>query len=220
MKSLDFLASNESIISWDDVQLLDFDLCFPISSPPDEMLGIPRDFLAPEVAVGQPASPASDVWALGCSIFRMRSGNSPFASLDSWTPRDAAAIIAGAMGDLPASWGEVMFDEEGNPTRDAKKGTPYYEVEEKRSLRELVDAIYDRPENGAVVTGATRRERKVWNKQDNIPYPSWAENVAWKPKATKVDNIFLYGYDEESDELLALMPKIPAAEADLLYDLL
>lgn len=112
-------------------------------------------FLAPEVAVGQPASPASDVWALGCSLFRLRSGYSPFSSLDVWTPRDTATIIASTLGDLPAEWGDVLFDYEGQPTRDPEKGAPFRELEEKRSLRGLVDEIFDQPEGGVVMTGWT-----------------------------------------------------------------
>jgi hypothetical protein len=44
--------------------------------------------------------------------------------------------------------------------------------------------------------------------------------MAWKPRATKIDDVFLHGYNEETDEFSALMPKITATEADLLYGLL
>ena len=54
----------------------------PSASPPKEMLGTPEGFLAPEVAVGKPASPASDVWALACAVLHLRSGSSPFATLE------------------------------------------------------------------------------------------------------------------------------------------
>jgi serine/threonine protein kinase len=42
----------------------------------------------------------------------------------------------------------------------------------------------------------------------------------WKPTATKIDNIYLYGYDDETAELLEVMPKISKNEAFLLYDLM
>lgn len=51
MKSIDFLSSPENIIK-PDIKLVDFDQCFPISSPPQKMIGTPLEFLAPEVAVG------------------------------------------------------------------------------------------------------------------------------------------------------------------------
>jgi serine/threonine-protein kinase SRPK3 len=58
VRSLDFLSSKESIIS-KDVGLIDFDQSFPVLSPPENMLGTPIEFLAPEVAVGLNPSPAS-----------------------------------------------------------------------------------------------------------------------------------------------------------------
>lgn len=46
--------------------------------------------------------------------------------------------------------------------------------------------------------------------------------MAWKPKATKVENVYLHGYDDGTDdgtdELLEAMPKISETEAALLYD--
>jgi serine/threonine-protein kinase SRPK3 len=78
VKSLDFLSSKESAIS-KDVRLIDFDQSFLISSLPKQMLGTPVEFLAPEVAVGLNPSPSSNIWALGCSIFRIRSGEGPFS---------------------------------------------------------------------------------------------------------------------------------------------
>ncbi|KAF1738767.1 Serine/threonine-protein kinase spk-1 [Beauveria bassiana] len=44
-----------------NVKLVDFDQCFPTSSPPQKMLGTPYEFLAPEVAAGLEPSPASEV---------------------------------------------------------------------------------------------------------------------------------------------------------------
>lgn len=44
--------------------------------------------------------------------------------------------------------------------------------------------------------------------------------MVWKPKAVKIDNVFLHGYDDGTDELLEEMPKISGHEAKLLYDLL
>jgi len=129
-------------------------------------------------------------WATSSTAAIGSSGYSPFSSLDVWTPRDTATIIASTLGDLPAEWGDVLFDYEGQPTRDPEKGAPFRELEEKRSLRGLVDAIYDQPEGGVVMTG-------------------------WK-----IDDVFLLGYNEETDDFLALMPKITATEADLLYGLL
>jgi eukaryotic-like serine/threonine-protein kinase len=40
------------------------------------------DYLAPEVIRGEPASPASDVYALGCVVHACLAGRPPFAGLD------------------------------------------------------------------------------------------------------------------------------------------
>lgn len=71
VKSLDFLSSEQDIIS-NDICLIDFDQAFLASSPPSQMLAIPTEYLALEVAVDRSASPASDIWALGCAILRLR----------------------------------------------------------------------------------------------------------------------------------------------------
>ncbi|KAK4099007.1 kinase-like protein [Parathielavia hyrcaniae] len=106
VKPLNFLASEENIIS-QEIHILDFDHSFSIIWPPKEVLGTPAEWLAPEVAVGQPASPASDVWVLGCSIYRMRSGEGPFAGIDVFSPCDVLRRIACTLGDNPASWRHV-----------------------------------------------------------------------------------------------------------------
>lgn len=44
--------------------------------------------------------------------------------------------------------------------------------------------------------------------------------MIWKPTAVRVDNVYLCGFDDETDELLEALPKIEESEAALLYDLL
>jgi hypothetical protein len=56
MKTRDFSSSTSNLIR-NDVRLIDFDQSFIVSSPPDKILSTPVEFLAPEVAVGLPASP-------------------------------------------------------------------------------------------------------------------------------------------------------------------
>lgn len=60
----------------------------------------------------------------------------------------------------------------------------------------------------------------MWREDENKPYPRCLSDTVWKPTATKIDNIYLYGYNDETDELLEVMPKISENEAALLYDLL
>ncbi len=219
VKPLNFLAAEENIIRW-DVQLLDFDQSFPISSPPEDMLGTPPEFLAPEVAVGLSASPASDVWALGCSIFRLRSGQGPFASIEVGSPADALVIIIKTFGSLPDEWQHVLFDYYGQLTQDPEKGKPLPVWKDKRSLRDLVYNIFDKPESGVVETGQVRPDHEPFEKADIVPYPPSFADMVWKPKAVKIDNVYFHGYDDGTEELIEAMPKISETEAALLYDLL
>lgn len=84
----------------------------------------------------------------------------------------------------------------------------------------MTSAIWDEPEGRVVKTGAQKPERKLWLAHEHEPFhPSWS-GMAWNPKAVKVDNIYLGGFDNEWNEHLAVLPKMPDHEATLFYDLL
>lgn len=123
VKALDFLSPTTNILT-NNVTLIDFDQSFPVSSPPEKMLGIPAPFLAPEVAVGLSASTASDVWALGCCIFRLRSGEGPFSAYEVASPADLMKIVQQTIGNMPIEWQDTLWDFDGQPTKDPEKGEP------------------------------------------------------------------------------------------------
>src|SRR5438128_779911 len=58
----------------------------------------PVEFPAPEVAVGLRASPANDIRTLGCSIFRLRSGEAPFSGYKVTSPGDLMRVIIQTLG--------------------------------------------------------------------------------------------------------------------------
>ncbi|KAG9228373.1 hypothetical protein BJ875DRAFT_500784 [Amylocarpus encephaloides] len=68
--------------------------------------------------------------------------------------------------------------------------------------------------------GKHQPEHQVWREDENKPYPQCFSDTVWKPTATKIDDTYLHGYDDETDALLEAMPKISENEAALLYDLL
>ncbi|KAK3371934.1 kinase-like domain-containing protein [Podospora didyma] len=156
------------------------------------------EFLALEVAAGFPPGPASDVWALGCCLFRLRPGTSPFQVT---SPRDLMRDIVQTLGDMPREWQQILWDEDGRPTREPGKGLPLQKWEDERPLKDLIYQIWDEPE-------------------EIVPPHVYLSDMVWRPTAVKVDNIYLGGYNIEWRSLLNAMPKIPEHEADLLFDLL
>lgn len=142
---LDFLSCTEDLLL-DEISLIDLDQAFMESKPPAKTLGTPAGYLAPEVCVGQPASPASDIWALGCTLLHLRAGSSPFPIFFVDSPVDEVRSLREYLGEFPASWGEPLFNEDGYPTTDTKTGVPAAESsEEKKSLREWISKIWDEP---------------------------------------------------------------------------
>lgn len=99
-----------------------------LSQSSDRFEGTPTH-MAPEVILGEPASPASDVWAFGVVLYRMLSGRLPFAARD-WpslflavqhaeplppgpdVPKGLARLallcLAKRASDRPSSWEPVL----------------------------------------------------------------------------------------------------------------
>uniref|UniRef100_A0A0B7KKZ2 EKC/KEOPS complex subunit BUD32 n=1 Tax=Bionectria ochroleuca TaxID=29856 RepID=A0A0B7KKZ2_BIOOC len=213
---LDFMASGEDLIR-DEVCLIDFDQAFLASKPPQKVLGTPPGFLAPEVAVGIPAGPASDVWALTSTLLHLRSGTSPFAEFAMDAPADQMVPIAQYLGPLPNSWGDPIFDKDGFPIKDGTAGVPLSDFlrPEKLSLRDAINQIFDRPPDSLHCQNPPVRPQIL--RED--PYPPCYETKFWRPGSINIDGVYLRGYNDKVDEIIKSLPKISKHEADLLYDL-
>jgi urea transport system substrate-binding protein len=79
------------------VKLLDFGLARPAHGPsdltaPGQVVGTPG-YMAPEVVYGQPVDARADLYSLGCVLYRMLTGKTPFAEdgLDTRALLHAAA---------------------------------------------------------------------------------------------------------------------------------
>lgn len=60
--------------------LIDLGEAFPELSPPSKGVGTPVSYCSPELLLESKASRASDIWALACTIFEIRSGFPLFES--------------------------------------------------------------------------------------------------------------------------------------------
>ncbi|EAW11064.1 putative protein kinase [Aspergillus clavatus NRRL 1] len=86
----------------DQVLLIDFGECYEISNPPEE-LGIPESYRAPEIVLENKPGVGCDLWALGCTLFEIRTGRKLFSSFDE-NIDDLIRSMVLLLGVLPEPW--------------------------------------------------------------------------------------------------------------------
>jgi serine/threonine protein kinase len=78
----DLKPGNIIVNSEGTAMLTDFGLAkgraYTVLTKPGQVMGT-LDYLAPELVKGSPASPATDIYALGCTIYECIAGQAPFA---------------------------------------------------------------------------------------------------------------------------------------------
>lgn len=225
---LDFCSSNINVLC-SEICIIDFDQSFTTTGPPPERPGIPAKYLAPEVAVGQPSSPTADIWALGCAIFRIRSGDDIFFDYDTNCPADALRQIVKAVGELPEEWRQTRFDEEGISVVDGEGGELFWSLEKTWPLEDRVRGIMDEPAalfinslGEAEQATAEEPEEPMFEEHAALrePYSAAFSSMVWKPTAVCVAGTYFTAYSDETDVLLEAFPRISEPEASLLVDLL
>lgn len=80
--------------------------------------------MAPEVIAGGAPGKASDVWSLGCTIFRLRAGKDIFFDYDTHSPYEALLQIQKFVGDLPDYLARAQFNKYGFPAAEGEDGRP------------------------------------------------------------------------------------------------
>ncbi len=112
-------------VSWWDVNtqfiskescLIDFGESFEISQPPDD-LGIPGPYRSPELILDKKAGFGSDIWALGCSVFEIRTGRKLFSSFDD-DENDYLDAIVQVLGKLPEPWWSTTWEDRRRMYKD------------------------------------------------------------------------------------------------------
>ena len=120
-----------------NLKIVDFGESFFLNDVP-EGLGTPARFCSPELMLEKKCSKASDVWALACTIYEMRSGVTLFQSCMG-TDEEALGAILTRLGPAPSHLEALSCLKENEESRSGPK------------LRDCVESI-DTPENSLVAT--------------------------------------------------------------------
>lgn len=225
---LDFCSSDISVLS-NEICIIDFDQSFKTAGPIPDRPGIPAKYLAPEVAAGRPSSPASDIWALGSAIFRLRSGDDLFFDYDTNSPFDALIQIVRALGPLPEELSQTKYDEEGFAVSDNEEGELLWSPDDSRPMVDRIRAIIDEPPslfiNGRGEAIEVDDDEIMGALDDNdaalrVPFAAPFNAMVWRPTAICVDGSYFVAYDEDINHMLVAFPRISETEAAQLVDLL
>lgn len=105
-------------VKWQDVDtqyigeqpcLIDFGEAFKVLQPPED-LGIPGPYRSPELILDKVAGFGSDLWALGCTLFEIRTGRKLFNTFDDEDDAYLDAIVQ-VLGKLPEPWWSTTWNE-------------------------------------------------------------------------------------------------------------
>lgn len=135
------------------------------------MVGTPAYF-APELARGADASPASDVWALGATLFAAVEGHGPYPSQGN-----ALAVLAGIAND-PAP-----LPERAGPLRQPIRRMMDTDVDARWSMADCAHALRDVAERHGGAAPAPD-QTTVFVAPDPTPTPEHVEPVAPVPAAS------------------------------------
>ena len=205
----DFVNIDPSKLTRENIRIIDFDQSFDTTAPPTTVLGIPPAYMAPESIFDLTAGVHSDIWALGCAIFRMRAGYDLFASevpvfdlTGAGTPSDTIGQVVKTIGELPAAWSHIRFDDEdGLPIRDG-------EGQEKES-GDLGYAPMERPLLDAILSI-----------EDEPMGNATLDSLFWRPPPAGTDSDSEEGTRVETEQEKDVLPKISHEEATSFHDLL
>lgn len=223
---IDFCSSHINLLST-EICIIDFDQSYPMKTPPSEPPGTPAKYRAPELCVGQGTSRAADIWSLGCTIFKIRTGEDLFSNAGTESPKDVLQEMVVTLGNLPQNLKATMFDEDGYPLANGCKGRPFEDYGERNLLKDRVRNIKDKPAGSFIDSDVEKRHPSHSPEGDlcpfcpeNEPLPAAFDSMLWKPTAICVAGEYVSGYSDRSDRLFQAFPSISRTETLLFFDLL
>jgi serine/threonine protein kinase len=120
----------------DQIMIIDFGIAF-LEEQSSVDIGTPRAYCAPEFNFGCPRSVSSDTWALGCTIFEIRTGACLFKFRGVPTRDQVLVSVVQLLGKLPEIWwkewedGHNWFDIEvqvGGEMADSVQGNLHHQI--------------------------------------------------------------------------------------------
>ncbi|THV48901.1 hypothetical protein BGAL_0222g00210 [Botrytis galanthina] len=171
-----------------DIIIIDFGIAF-LQTAPSFDLGTPKSYCAPEFLFGCYRSVASDIWALGCTIFEIRTGSRLF-KYDGIPRRDEMLIAAvRLLGTFPDEWWDTW-----------KEGLKWYRQQteiDARSTGNILDQIL---KTGTHDGDAPPHRQKLRNEA-----LEWIENFKERPRNDMLDG---------TEQLVEMAENLRTSEAE------
>ncbi|KAN0116899.1 kinase-like protein [Hyaloscypha variabilis] len=120
----------------DQIMIIDFGIAF-LQEQSSVDIGTPKAYCAPEFNFGYPRSVHSDTWALGCTIFEIRTGACLFRFRGVPTRDQVLVSMVQLLGKLPEKWwvewedGHNWYDIEvqvGGEMADCVQGNMHHQI--------------------------------------------------------------------------------------------
>lgn len=138
----------------DQACLIDFGESFEVSSPPED-LGTPGPYRSPELILDKKAGIGSDLWALGCTLFEIRTGRALFKPFDDEDDDYLEAMVT-VLGPLPEPWWSTTWEGRNIMFKDAAD-----DLGRAVSTVETADADQGRNIHPSVADGARSLQDKL-----------------------------------------------------------
>ncbi len=105
--------------------VIDFAESFSVSNLPED-LGLPHHYCPPEYVFDKEIGYGTDLWALGCTLFEIRTGRVLFESADAYDLDAYLVAVVELLGKLPEPWWSTTWEDRTAYFEDAtdRRGRP------------------------------------------------------------------------------------------------